>query len=374
MKRGRLGLVPLVIGPLLGLAAAVPASAGTIPVNLPRLPGASHARFTPTVPAKSPSALAGFVLWNSGISHQTTYNTTGGVVSVTPGSTGQYQVDFRLLGFPGGDVQISALNGTCAVVDWFPSSPDLIVNVACYDATGAPASESFYLTVTQPKAGVRGVVDYDWNYRATGHGQLTGVYQYNSSHRTNSITHQGTGQYIVTMPGPAVRGANTGTVKVSAYGAGGGNCLLAGWRSTGTGQQISIDCFSAGGARQDRRFTVEYVRGNNLMGVNGKIDANALANGSAALYQPRTQFDSNRRARVSIVHLDRGLYEVLLVGSNPTGHFSGGLGNLQITAAGTSYRTCGFTILPTHTPFALVGCSRLGTAINTSFTVQWVVN
>jgi hypothetical protein len=374
MRRGRLAIVPLVVGPLLGLAAALPAAAGTIPVpNLPALPGHSHARSAITIPERSPSAMAGFVLWdNPGVNHQTTYNSRGGVVSVTPSSTGVYRADFHLLGFPGGDVQVSALDGTCSVFGWFPSGGDLMVDVDCYDAAGAPANQAFYLMVTQPTGAAHGVIDYDWAYK--GHGKLTGGYQFNSSHKTNSIAHPGTGRYVVTMPGPRVIGANTGTVKVSAYGAGAGNCLLAGWRSTRTGQQISVDCFAASGARQDRLFTVEYVRGNNLMGINGKIDANALANGSAALYQPRVQFDSGRRAKVTVIHLDRGLYEVVFVGSNPTSHFSGGLGHLQFTAVGTTYRGCGFTILPSHTPFALVGCTSPAGPINTAFTIQWVVN
>jgi hypothetical protein len=330
----------------------------------------------PTIPELGPSAKAGFVLWeNPGVSHQTTYNSAGGMVTVTPGTTGLYTVVFHQLGFAGGDVQVSALGGTCSVDHWTPSGIDLDVFVDCYDAAGALANQSFYLTVTQPNRAPRGVFDYDWNYRPTGHGTLLGVYQYNSSHRHNSVSHLGTGQYLVTMPGPRVVGANHGTVKVSAYGPGGGNCQVAGWRGTRTSQQIQVDCFTAAGARQNREFTVEYVRGNNLLGQNGKIDANAFASGTAALYQPAIQFDSQPRARVTVVHLDRGLYEVFFVGSNPTHHFSGGLGNLQITAAGHNLVECSAGAVPTHTPFALVGCvNHLGQPVNAAFITQWVVN
>jgi hypothetical protein len=374
MRRGRLAIVPLAAGPLLALAAALPAAAGTIPVpHLPALPGHSHARSTITIPQRSPSATAGFVLWdNPGVDHRTTYNSKGGVIAVTPGITGVYTVLFHELGFPGGDVQVSALDGTCSVPGWGPSGSDLQVTVDCYNAAGVLTNQAFYLMVTQPTAATHGVLDYDWAYH--GSGKLTGVYQFNSSHKTNSISHPGTGRYVVTMPGPRAVGANTGTVKVSAYGPGGGNCQVAGWRAIRTGQQISVDCFAANGARQNRLFTIEYVRGNNLMGINGKIDANALANGSAALYQPKVQFDSGRRARVTAIHLDRGLYEVVFVGSNPTNHFSGSLGHLQVTTVGTTYRNCGFTILPSHTPFALVGCTGPADPINTAFTIQWVVN
>lgn len=373
MRRGRLALIPLVVGPLLGLAVTAPAAAGTTPIkNLPGLPGSSRLHSVHTIPAKSPSARAGFVLWDtSGINPSTTYNTAGGVVSVTPTSTGLYAVEFGQLHITGGDVQISALSGTCTIIQWFFTTPNLFVDVACYNAAGVLTNEPYFVTVTQPNRAPSGVLDYAWTYRSSG--PLQGIYQYNSSGRKNSIKHTGVGQYLVTMPGPPVRGANTGTVKVSAYGLGAGNCQLAGWRGTRAGQQISVDCFSAAGTRQNREFTVVYARGNNVIGENGKVDANAFANGSADLYQPRTQFDSNRHARVTVIHLDRGLYEVVFVGSHPTAG-PGGIGAMLISAAGPAYRECAYILTPTHTTFALVECASVHGAVNAPFIVQWVIN
>jgi hypothetical protein len=72
------------------------------------------------------------------------------------------------------------------------------------------------------------------------------------------------------------------------------------------------------------------VRGNNLIAQNGLIDANAKvqAVGRAPVYQPATQFNSKRGARVTAAHLDRGQYLVFFAGSSPTGKPNGGDGNI----------------------------------------------
>jgi hypothetical protein len=172
-----------------------------------------------------------------------------------------------------------------------------------------------------------------------------------------------------------VSGASKGTIHVSPFGVGAGSCQVAASRTTSIGEQIAVRCFTATGIPQNRQFTVVYARGNNLMGQNGKLDANAAATGTQALYQPTVQFDSKAGARISIVHLDRGLYEVLFIGTNPTHHFSGGFGDLQITPIASQFRRCGVALIPLHQPFALVGCGNVSNApTNTSFSVQLVFN
>lgn len=377
MRRSRLAVLALAIGPVLALATAAPGLAGTRrPVPLPAMP-TSHSRSVSTVPDRSPSAMAGFAAVSSGgtVDHFTSYNSAGGAVAVSHPSTGLYNVFFDNLAFPGGDVQVSDLDGvgTCAVNSWGESGPNLVATVNCYNATGAASDEAFDVLVTQPHGRPAGVLDYDWVYH--NNGNLVGGYQYNSAHRTNSVKNPSTGLYIVTMPGVPVSGASKGTVKVSAYGPGAGSCQVVTSRTTRIGEQIEVACFTASGVRQDRDFTVAYARGNNLMGQNGKLDANATAAGARALYQPAVQFDSKAGARVSVAHLDRGVYELLFVGTTPTHHFSGGFGDLQITTVGSAFRKCGIALIPTHTPFALLACvNASGSPVNTSFIVQLVFN
>jgi hypothetical protein len=134
-----------------------------------------------------------------------------------------------------------------------------------------------------------------------------------------------------------------------------------------------VRCFTASGTPQDRRFDIVYARGNNLMGQDGKTTANAYANGTRTLYQPKVQFDSRRSARVSVVHLGLGNYEVIFVGSDG-GRFKGGLGNVQMTAVAGAPRYC--TVAPddTRTPIAFITCvNTSGNRADTAFTIQWVV-
>jgi hypothetical protein len=358
--------------------SATPGVAGTrLPVPLPTMP-TSHSRSTSTIPDRNPSAQAGFaaVNFDGTLDRSTDYNSTGTWVAVGHTThSGQYLVTFGNLAFPGGDAQVSAVDGgyACVVVGWGESGSDLEVGVTCYNWSGIATDAAFYVLVTQPHSRPAGVLDYDWVNRASG--TLSGVFQYNSSHRRNSVRHLGTGRYVVTMPGPGVSGANKGTVKVSPYGSGPGNCQVASWHTTSAGQQIGVACFAVGGAPMDREFTIVYARGNNLMGQNGKEDANALAVGPKSLYQPAVQFDSKRGARVSVVHLDKGIYEVLFIGSTPTHHFSGGSGNIQITAVGAAPRYCGIALGPSHNPLGIVSCfSATGHLADTGFVAQLVFN
>jgi hypothetical protein len=272
-------------------------------------------------------------------------------------------------------VQVSGLDsqGSCVVQSWNPAGSDLIVNVACYHL-GVPSDEQFDILVTQPRSTPAGVLDYAWMNRPASSGKLTGAYDYNSSHKTNSVSHRGTGRYLVTLPGPQVIGTSTGSVKVTAYGTGAGGCQLATWHSTPSGQLVGVDCFTSAGVPQDRKFTIAYVKSGNLLGLNGQVDANALANGQSPVYQPAIQYDSNHAARVTVVHLDTGYYEVVAAGSNPTHRAGGGDGDAQLTTAGSIPVTCGFYEIGTHQPAVYVTCSNpAGHPANAAFTFQWVV-
>ncbi len=215
-------------------------------------------------------------------------------------------------------------------------------------------------------------VDYDWVYKASG--KLTNRWQYNSSGKVNSVRHPARGVYQVTMPGPGLKGAGAGTVKVTPYGSGGGSCVIAAWRTTRTGEQITVRCFDALGRLINGEFDIIYARGNNLMGLNGKATANAYANGSRTLCQPKIQFDSARHARVTVIHVDRGGYLVVIVGLHPTNHFSGGFGHADVSPVGANLRCCGVFPGGTRTLLVEVGCADgRGHPAGTAFTVQWAV-
>jgi hypothetical protein len=112
------------------------------------------------------------------------------------------------------------------------------------------------------------------------------------------------------------------------------------------------------------------------MGQRGHIAANAKvqAVGRAPVYQPATQFDSQRGARITVAHLNLGRYLVFFAGSSSTAHQSGGNGDIQITPIATGYRRCVTSLIGGHTPQLKVLCAdRSGAPRDTAFTVQWVV-
>ena len=58
------------------------------------------------------------------------------------------------------------------------------------------------------------------------------------------------------------------------------------------------------------------------------------------------------------------------------GHFSGGLGHVEITPVGSVYHRCGVGFVPTHVvPEAIVGCvNAAGHASDSPLLLQLVIN
>jgi hypothetical protein len=375
MRPARSMYLPILSLPLLGLLAVGPAVAGTGHARALHARPAGQVHSVRTTPDLAPSAMAGFATVDplGKLDPLTTYDSAGGTVSASNPEIGDYTVTFGGLGFAAGDVQVTQTSsgGACAVDSWAPTGGALQVTVFCYLGDGPLSNQPFSVLVTQPRTRPNGVLDYDWVYKPNG--KLTNRWSYNSSHKVNSVRHLATGEYLVTMPGPGLTGASKGTVKVSPYGPGAGSCQVAAWRTTRTGQRITVRCFTSGGRPQNRQFTIMYARSNNLMGQNGKTTANAYANGTGTLYQPKVQFDSKRSARATVVHADRGTYEVIFVGSDG-GRFDGGLGDMQVTPVGGALRYCTVATDDTRTPIAFIACSNAsGSRADTAFTIQWVV-
>jgi hypothetical protein len=365
MKRGSARTLTLITGPLCALALAAPAGAATA------RPAAPHR----AAPAAATS-LAGYFS-SASASNDTSYNSTGGHVSVTSSSTGVYTVTFSGLGgITGGHVEVTQLrrSDTCSVDGWAPSGADLDVTVDCFDLTGNPDEAEFSLIVTQPKS-PNGILAYDWVQHPKTQGTLTGKYQFNSTGHTNTLKRLGTGRYEVTMHGTGPN-TGTGTVKVSAADDMPGDCLLKSWAGVNGNIVSDVDCYDTGNALQDRPFLIDFARGNNLMGRNGLIDANAFATkASTGLYAPHIQYDSTKGAQVSSLLLSQGSYVALFIGSGtPTDPKNGGGGNVQVTAVNSGYVHCflGDWVQELN-PYAEVTCEdNHNHLVNSQYTVQWV--
>ena len=120
------------------------------------------------------------------------------------------------------------------------------------------------------------------------------------------MKHLGTGRYEVRFAGKA-KITNTGTVKVSPYGFGDGNCQAASWHGGGTVTTVHVDCFGDGGHRQNWAFLLVYARNNNILGRSGLTTASARASKPRTkTYQPSPQYDSRPGARMRVVRLSAG--------------------------------------------------------------------
>ena len=377
MSRRRHGLVPIVAVPLLVLAAAAPAMATTAaPSN-----AAARAGTAVTAPAAAMTAEAGFVHVDSVTGPTTTYSSNGQPVSIVQDNPGVEIVNFPgLLKVRNAHVSLSGKgtdNRASCSVESLTAIPimnptTMSVEVDCFDGGGRLAVEPFDLLVTGPVSKPAGALAF--GIVTVPNAAI--VAQYNSAGKHNSVTHPATGVYNVTMSGPGSAGNDKGTVKVSLASDQPGMCQIGSWTATKTAQKINVRCFDPAGTPTDQEFFVTYARGNNLMGQNGLTSANAKvqAVGRAPVYQPATQFDSKRGARVTVAHLGLGSYKVSFAGSAPTGKPNGGDGNIQITPIGTSYRRCIYNLQRTHVPQLQVACADAsGTPRNTAFTVQWVV-
>jgi hypothetical protein len=324
-----------------------------------------------------PTAVAGYA-WSGATNSYYTYDSTGQTATVTFDGTGSYFVMFPGLGHLTNEHVDLTTYGPAAECMFFNTQPepsDMTIAIACNTPSGAPEDSAFDVVITQPTRTRGETFDYDL-VPAARSGKLTGLGQYNSSGKANSVRHLSTGRYQVTLPGPSASGV-TGTVQVTdvlpVIGPN-GDCELAGWHGTRAGQVVDVGCFSPSGGRENRTFGLSYVRSGNLLGAGGLTSAYAYANRpTATVYQPRTQYDSKRGAGVVVFREGRGQYLVIPAGSGGPSATNGG--NVEISAVGTADLRCYVNDWAQGTiPDIYVDCvNRLGITSDSAFTIQWVV-
>ena len=367
---------------LLGIVS--PASAARTQAHpahsMPQYPyGHPAGREVPAVGARN--AAAGYYWSGGGSGTYYTYNTSGGAVSVlanTP-STGIYQVSFN--GLQGindtGDVQVTSYGttDTCPVLGWGELGGTEDVDVSCYkpDGTLDTSAQEFDITITNPHGKPAGVFDYSWVDADTRSSNLTGLGQYNnSSHKPNRVKHLGTGRYQVTFPGPKSSGVH-GTAEVTAFGAGGGNCVLAGWTGSKSGEVVDVDCYSATGTRQNRVFDVLYASTNNVLGLNRDIDINALFPARSGVSAPTEHYYSIRGAEAIGDQSPNGFYAVAVPGGGGEYEFVGG--DVQVSAVSTHDYHCDVENWDQNLiPVIDVECvNHAGAPVSTGYVLQWMV-
>jgi hypothetical protein len=274
-------------------------------------------------------------------------NSTGALNTVTRTGTGTYAVRFPNLG-PSGTVLVTAYSGLgsaaanrCKVLGWGASGVDTVVTAQCHTATGVPVDSMFTMTYTFPGSGMtRG--GYVWNDQANApFGRWvtpSRTYQKNSTGRTISVFHQGTGEYLVRMPGHGHQPKrDLGQMLVVAYGSAGHPaawCDMQGDLSTTSDGVYLIGCWTPDAVAVDTNFVMTYVKNGNILFARGRPYANVFvacteSGGSMPCSTSGTPEDSNPSADSTVSRVGPGEYAIHapvdLAGGNVqvTGWFGG---------------------------------------------------
>jgi len=275
------------------------------------------------------------------------YSSNNGAITVTPISTGYYEVSFRGLhsGVGTDDVQVTAYDtsGYCLSAGWGPSGSTLDAYVSCYDASGNPANSYFDL-LYQERSGTFGSyakgLAFVWaNAPTTASYTPSSSYQYNSTGGTNTIVRNSTGDYTVDIPG---LDSESSDVQVTAYGFTAARCKVLEWVSDGNaGTDVDVLCFDSTGTAADEEFDLAYAVKEpfGLTTAASSQGAWAWANKPAdsSVYNPSAiyQYNGFATGRVTSQRTARGQYVV-----NIPGTLSYSTSDVLVTAYGSDSSYC----------------------------------
>jgi hypothetical protein len=280
-------------------------------------------------------------------------NSSDSTNHVSYDGNGRYTVVFEHLEHPGGTVHVTPLGATtntCEVVEWGPSttSPDLIVNVACYTRLGVPTAQRFSLSWLAT-ASTTGRLAYLWADEETAASYTAHpTYSYNSRGGTNTVQRSAIGRYVARLRD---LGSMKGSVQVTAYETTGAPptsvgpatavlpsaCTTGGWGPSASGDDmlVTVYCRDSNGAPTDSRFDLTFMQGLGLKGQGGDRVAYLWADRStAASYTPDARYWFSTAGQAPrVTRQGTGSYTATLPGM-PKG------GGVQVTAQGGSARRC----------------------------------
>lgn len=181
--------------------------------------------------------------------------------------TGTYQVTIPGFSSVGGTVAVSAYGSSsdrCRVVSWYPSSGNLLVNVACTNGN-QPHDSLFTLGFTNDMA-LGGpwwyLGAFAWANQPSNSSCYTprSLYQFNRYGSALSICRTGLGHYDVHISNFGGVGSGQTTALATAYGgAAGSYCTIQNW-STYSNQWIArVSCYDSGGNSLDTTYTIQFL-------------------------------------------------------------------------------------------------------------------
>lgn len=227
------------------------------------------------------------------------FNSSGGTISVSHGSVGNYTVTFAGLGVIlnnshalGGNVQITAEGDNdvrCRPLNW-GGWPDLVASVECNAPDGILADSAFaiqYFRYVMPAPNpYQAWAAYT---RVQPNGMVNTLFDYNESGKHNTVMKTGTGAYTVFITQAAT--SNVSVMVSPVGGAPAGNvCSIKSW-SKGVAY---IRCADRNGNTVDSEFSFSYSwRGPTVVQQSAHTWFNGTSTHASYTWAlPRTQCSS----------------------------------------------------------------------------------
>jgi len=270
----------------------------------------------------------------------TSFNSSGGAISVTRTGIGSYSVSFAGLGRPAGgrdNVQVTGYSGGpvyCKAVSWDASGADLVVTVRCVRRDATLADSKFTILALGARAFGAGTPlgFLLWNGDTIPTVSIdTAATTYNSAGGLVGVGYVSTGNYatVFTGLGPLSGGA-AGPVGfiVSGSGATARRCQMNGYdlAQSGTG----IICRGAGGGLADAAFSLLWF----TRGRPGLRYGYAFANniGNMAGYTPPSDVSKNSSGgAITAKKTATGTYQITFAG---LAHAAGAKEGVQVSVFG----------------------------------------
>jgi hypothetical protein len=229
--------------------------------------------FDATYSVKSPTARHyGYVWANDSSSASYTpdlfyqFNSAGRTNTITRSGTGLYAV--RLPGLAGnnGTVKVTTYgpdSTRCQVEGWGSSGNGRaeIVSVDCFDSAGSPVDAEYTMTFAN-RVNLLGTTrgyGYAWADQPSAASYTpSGVYSDSKPSGAITITRSNTGLYDVVFSGVGTQVRSD--VQITSYGGNSNECRVDSWGSSGSGQDVGVECYDTAGNPIDTLYTIQFIR------------------------------------------------------------------------------------------------------------------
>lgn len=244
------------------------------------------------------------------------FNSTGGAIEITRAGAGQYTVRFAGMGALGGIAHVqhygSLNNGLCTVASWGSPffSPDLYVNVRCFNSAGAPADSRFVAHFTNRTVS-EGRFAYLWADNPNNSPYLANAsYSYDSTGVRTTVDPYDVGVYKVYLNAALeLQGTDEfgdGHLQVTAYNTSAVRCTV-GIDDDENPVALTVVCRDADGDLTNTKFVLSYSHGTSHLGTG---DAHGSAVIDTQMNTASVVAWSGTGSEPTVVRANVGTYQV----------------------------------------------------------------